>query len=383
MRYLLVVSWILCCVGFAQAGDVVLTEGEHSLKATIDGDVFTVYRHGADLPKPYFLPVTAAGAWEMLEKAELGDEHVAGRTAFVCDETLTVQQGGAAQKLPFGTVVQVNEVGDTRIQILESDSMVPRSALAPLAGTVTRLVNLNPPAEKERNSPLYYDHPHHKGVWFSVDEVNGVKFWKEDGRIVSQSVEVVQAQGNPAVFKTVNHWLNLEGVPLVKQTTVFSLYADRLIGCDVTLAAVEQPVTFEDTKEGMFAIRLPNSMREFISQGPVTNAEGTTGSAACWGRESDWIDYLGKVDENVLGVTMMDHSGNPRRSRYHVRDYGLFAVNPFGAHAYSNGEQPAQPLKLEPGAAGVRFRYGLFVHSGVLPASDLAARYAKFVEDEK
>ena len=39
------------------------------------------------------------------------------------------------------------------------------------------------------------DHPHHKGVWNSVDEINGIKFWREDGPIRNITVRVIQAGG--------------------------------------------------------------------------------------------------------------------------------------------------------------------------------------------
>jgi hypothetical protein len=36
------------------------------------------------------------------------------------------------------------------------------------------------------------DHPHHKGMWNAIDEVNGVKFWAEKGTIRNTSVKPPQ-----------------------------------------------------------------------------------------------------------------------------------------------------------------------------------------------
>ncbi|MCA9080344.1 MAG: PmoA family protein [Planctomycetaceae bacterium] len=377
-------SLLLCCTlcvvsSVALADDeVVLTRGSSTLKATIGGEVFTVYRFGEDLPKPYLFPVTAPGAWELLAAAEPGDETVAGRRAMICSEEV----GSGDGKLTFGALVTIDKVDGEKAHVAGSDLWIQRSDAAPLAGTVTRVVDLDPPKIKDRRDPRYYDHPHHKGVWLSVDEVNGIKFWNEDGRIVSHKVEVLTARGNPAVFCRVNHWLDTDGKPLVQETSVISLYANRLLTCDVRFEAIEKEVTFGDTKEGMFAIRLPNSMREFISESPVVNADGLSGTKACWGLESNWIDYTGKIDGELFGVTLMDHPENLWRSRYHVRDYGLFAINPFGAKAYSGGKEPDQPLTLKPGAAGARFRYGLYVHRGSLDDGHVADRYKQFVTAE-
>jgi hypothetical protein len=123
-------------------------------------------------------------------------------------------------------------------------------------------------------------------------------------------------------------------------------------------------------------------MREFTSGGPVRNAEGLEGTAAAWGRESAWIDYVGAIGRHNFGVTLMDDPANPRPSRYHVRDYGLFAINPFGQAAYTQGGAealPADPLELAPGEA-TRYRYGLYIHRGGVDEGDVPGVYETFTE---
>ena len=105
------------------------------------------------------------------------------------------------------------------------------------------------------------DHPHHKGIWCSIDEVNGIKFWAEKGKIVNDGVSLVSASGNPAKIKVVNHWLGEDGKPVVIETAEYSIFANRLVAYDATFTASEKPVTFDDTKEGMFGMRVANTTR--------------------------------------------------------------------------------------------------------------------------
>jgi Methane oxygenase PmoA len=222
------------------------------------------------------------------------------------------------------------------------------------------------------------DHPHHKGIWCAIDEVNEVKFWAEKGRIENVSIEIVKAEGNPAQLRVANHWLGTNGQPLLKETVTVSIHANRRIDYDLEFTAGASPVTFADTKEGMFGIRLANPLRG-KEGGKIANAEEMKGEEGCWGKESKWVDYVGQLGGKTYGVAIFDDPKNFRKSRFHVRNYGLFTLSPFGQKSYTNGVLPADPLTLEPGKS-VRLRYGLYIHDGDAAQGRVTDVYDAFVK---
>jgi len=226
------------------------------------------------------------------------------------------------------------------------------------------------------------DHRHHKGVWLSVDEINGVRYWMEAGRINVQSVEVIEAQGTSATFEVTNHWLTPKTEEkVITDKTRITIFDNRLMAWDIQFIAEHGRVEFNDTKEGLLGYRMTPSMKERIT-GKVISSDGTEGTKNCWGRAFPWIDYSGTVGDNTYGVTLMDHPDNFRKSRYHVRDYGLFSVSPFGEHAYTNGELPRTAVILEPNES-LRLRYAIYFHDGDAQAGSVAEAYDAYVDSSR
>lgn len=383
---------LLCLIASASsliADDVVLTKGKEVVTATIGKEGFLAYQFNVGRKKPFFLPVAAAGGFDELKKrletpGENQDQLL--NSVFVISEGAVVrskpQSRDAKETLKFGELLVASKVEGDVVYLPSKDGWVSTLNVVPIASTVVRLINDGVPMIKiDRKDPRYYDHPHHKGIWFSIDEINGSKHWAEAQNIVNKSVELVTPQGETAVMKVVNHWVNDKDEPQLEETTTVRLHSNRLIEYDAELKAIGGPVTFGHTKEGMFAVRVPNSMREIMDGARVVSDAGVGGTKQLWGKPAPWIDYQGKIGEAFYAVTVMDHPGNFQPSRYHVRDYGLFAISPFGDPDYTGGEVKTPPYELKAGES-VRLRYAAYPHPGDEKAAHVADVYKSFAESK-
>jgi hypothetical protein len=238
------------------------------------------------------------------------------------------------------------------------------------------------------------DHPHHRSLWFTHGDVNGIDFWAEGspqkGKIVSESVEQ-STQGGVGTIRARNRWIGPDGTVHVTDETTVRIRgagASRLLDYEVTLKApAGKPAVFGDTKEGSMAIRLPLWMtpshrqgkRTHEGKGTIVNAEGTKDKAT-WGKRSTWVDYHGPKDGKVYGVAMFDHPSNPRHPTWwHVRDYALFAANPFGKHDFENlkNEPKAGDLTI-PAGGSVTFRWRIYFHPGDEKAAKVADQFKAY-----
>jgi hypothetical protein len=213
------------------------------------------------------------------------------------------------------------------------------------------------------------DHLHHTGLWFSYDDVNGVKFWENDptytkphiGRIVVKNAE--WKEGSPTLHATMD-WRDPDGKTLLVEERDMTFAGDaklRTIDFQIVLKAAVD-VAFGDTKEGAFAIRLADAFTE-RKGGRMVDADGRATMANVWGKRSKWVDYTAEVEGERLGVAIFDHPENPRHPTYwHARDYGLFALNPFGQSAFDD-KQPESQWKLPAGQQLV-FRWRVLIHPG-------------------
>ena len=257
------------------------------------------------------------------------------------------------------------------------------------------------------------DHPHHKGMWVAADEVTLLdgpdsivagpfKHWAENGLIstaVYDPAEVGPPPAGPGAppltdavrWRFENEWLRPRTTPgdggaaVLREETAVTAYADGLTTYDVTLLPVEnlkRPLTTEihDTKEGFLGLRVAPWLTVKNGSGRIENSEGDVGENLCWGARANWCDYSGPAPGTgeTVGVALLDHPGNVRGARFHVRAYGLMAISPFGPHAYTDGAEPEAPVTVP--ADGLRLRYAAFVHAGDATAGGVEAAYRRFAE---
>lgn len=298
-------------------------------------------------------------------------------------------------------------VKDTSLDFLAGTDLVGRYNKAPSAAK-PYFWPLNGPGQLpltrawpmvEKTADGTTDHIHQKSFWFchgdvipegiehaKIKGVAGVDFWSEakgHGRIVCVYVDEPKVGKNQARVTTKNEWQTSDGTKILDETRTIHLYVDanrRLFVFDIDLAASVVPITFGDTKEGSFGVRVHDALREAKGSGRMTNAEGNTGEKACWGRLSAWCDYSGTIDGKAGGIAIFDDPNNPYPACWHIRGYGLMAANPFGRGGHSGFPAMKGKTELAKLAKGdhLKLRYGLLLHAGNCETGRVAEQFERF-----
>jgi Family of unknown function (DUF6807) len=276
----------------------------------------------------------------------------------------------------------------------------PKPYLHPLRSAEGTVVTRGFPMVK--NIPAEsHDHPHHRAMFFAHGDINGIDFWGEraethqqqtargkyyanseelpKGRTLFRKIEEMKSTPDFAALRAAFDLVGPDGKAIASETQEYVFRGGagtRTIDCTFTIAANDGPVKMGDTKEGTFAIRVAQDLTG--SKVRMLNSSGQVSEKEIWGKRADWVDYSGTVNGEKLGIAIFDNPHNLRHpTTWHARDYGLFAVNPFGEHDFYHDPRRDGSYTIAPGSSLV-LRYRVLIHHGEWSAAQLDAAYRDY-----
>ena len=257
------------------------------------------------------------------------------------------------------------------------------------------------------------DHPHHVGIFFAVDNVNGTEFWRNTSPPPQiKHIKIAEFTSGPGRGKlsTIMHWIDNDGrVVLEEKRSMIFLAAEHeneyAIDFSIDLAAKDAKVVFDDIEEGMFAIRVSDYLRQgrdklnlksgqplpkesIAGTGFYFSSNGDETAKNVWGKRARWVALQGIRQQKVVGVAILNHPASINYPTWwHVRDYGLFSANPLGQGDFQR-QRPRQyrknkviPLRLtlEPGETA-HFRFLVIIYEGIRTKEQIEKRFTEFIK---
>jgi hypothetical protein len=346
------------------------------LKMPIDAGAYELRTATGSDDKPIAAQVYADEGKTYLA-AILGRVAASGATTYTLKPASTSEQPKTGVTLQRdGANIKVSVDGELFTEYLSDSATKPYyyPVIGPTGAPITRSYPMKKGGGEDE------DHNHQRSFWFTHGAVNGFDFWASDplnpprsnyGTIKETAKETLVSGPVLGLIRTTDDWLGPDGKRVCEDERVVRIYnteSARVVDFDVTVKATDNPVTFGETKEGTFGLRLASSMdvkrKKAKGQGKITNAEGITDTDA-WGKASPWVDYVGPVEGKTVGVAIMNHPDSFRYpTTWHVRDYGLFAANPFGGHDFSGQVKKGSGAYTIPAGESIRFRYRVIFHKG-------------------
>jgi len=243
-----------------------------------------------------------------------------------------------------------------------------------------------------RNWPMGYkkgeakDHPHHRSLWYSHGDINGHDFWSESDKAGTTKhvyFKEITSGSDAGRIVSLNQLVAKDGSIVGTDTREITIHnrpgSERIIDFNITIHASHGDLNLGDTKEGSMAIRLAPTLRlkGEVGEGHIVNSEGVK-DGKTWGKRAKWVDYYGPIDENTVGVAIFDHPGNPRHPTWwHVRDYGLFAANPFGIHNFERKEKGVGDFNVTSGSE-VSWKYRFYMHQGDTESANVEGHFESY-----
>jgi hypothetical protein len=257
------------------------------------------------------------------------------------------------------------------------DARIPRPYFAhvqsPAGVQVTRS---HPPVPGK--DPTDHD-TFHPGIWLAFGDLSGADFWRNKARVRHEGfASEPQVTVDKGSFAVRNCYEAPDGALLCRETVRYAIYVrpfGYLLAWDSEFSPNDE-IVFGDQEEMGLGVRMATPL-SVQKGGRIINSAGQINEKEVWGKPADWCDYRGVVDRTEVGITLMPHPGNFRRSWFHARDYGLLVANPFGREAFTKGEKSRVSV---PAGQRFRLRFGILIHSGSAELKrDFAAAYRDYV----
>jgi len=228
------------------------------------------------------------------------------------------------------------------------------------------------------------DHPHHTGIFFTYDGVNGMtrdKFWgatKPLPQIKQVKITEMKTDKGKGILSAVLDWNGDTGKTYLVENRTMVFYPEQkgyAIDFTMVLTAKDTTIVFEDTKEGMFAIRVADWLSEQKGTGKYLNSRGEELEKGVWGKRAEWVRLEGSKDGKTVGIAILNHPKSCNYPTYwHARGYGLFSADPLGQLDFQKGTKAENPqpfhLTLKPGQ-GATFKFLMLIYDGSRPKEDL------------
>lgn len=286
-------------------------------------------------------------------------------------------------------------IGDKLFTTFMYPDSLEKPVLYPLRSANGTVVTRGFPLNPQPNDPT--DHPHHIGLWFNFENVNGLDFWNNSFAIPKEKKQsygwiktdgiLETSGGEKGTLSYHAGWTNQQGDLLLDENTTFEFSGtphQRIIDRVTKLTAATE-VLFTDAKDGMLGLRLAHELQiptdkdekftdnkgnvtivkggtDKIPNGNYVTSEGKTGNDA-WSTRGKWCKVFGKMGKDSISVSIIDHPKNINYPTFwHARGYGLFAANPLGEKIFTNGAS-FKNLQLKKGES-VTFRFRIVIDEG-------------------